>query len=431
MKYGLESAQMISFDRVFIDLENPRHEPFLSQDEAIEFLCTNEYVYELAKDLTKVGLNPLELFALLPSDKKSERKTYIVAEGNRRLCALMLLNDPDLAPPKERKKFQELAESWDPVPEIFAIVFETKEDINQWIERIHGGLQGGIGRKSWTSEQKTRFSGDRKNIVAQKILDYAEKRKMISSEDRKGKLTTAQRFLSNVTFREALGVDASNLEDICRIRPEEDFDKSVKTFVEDLVKGKDDDSKIVYSRLDSKGIVDYARKLSDKAGLSATTIAPVTISVEPTKMSKRRRRPKNPSRQTHLAYNEDIHTALRDIPNYKLEHLYYSICKLELSVFTPLLSVGVWSFIESLTSIIGRNSNTDFHSFLSVQKIKTLNCMPENSAKSANQAIKRISEFGNTTKHDSVGAMFNGEQLANDFGIIAPIILELAKTAKK
>ena len=175
MKYGIGSAQMIKFDRVFLNLENPRHEPFDSQDEVIDYLCTNEYVYELAKDLTKVGLNPLELFALLPSPKSGRRKAYVVGEGNRRLCTLMLLNDPDLAPPKERRKFSDLAENWEPVPELFAIVFETKEDVDQWIERIHGGLQGGIGRKSWTAEQKTRFSGDRKNIVAQRILDYAEK----------------------------------------------------------------------------------------------------------------------------------------------------------------------------------------------------------------------------------------------------------------
>jgi hypothetical protein len=425
MKYGLESAQMIKFDRVFLNLQNPRHEPFHSQDEVIDFLCTNEYVYELAKDLTKVGLNPLELFAFLPSTK-GRRKTYIVGEGNRRLCALMLLNDPDLAPPKERKRFRELAANWNPVPELFSVVFETQEDVDQWIDRIHGGLQGGIGRKSWNAEQKTRFSGDRKNIVAQKILDYAETRKMISPAARKGKITTAQRFLSNETFREALGIDTSNLEDICRIRTEEDFDRSVKTFIDDLTDGTN-----VHSRLNKKEIVEYARKFPGRAGLSVDKIAPITVSAEPPKISRRKRRPKKPTKQTHLAYNEDIHEALQAIPNYKLEQLYYSLCRLELADYTPLLSVGVWAFIESLTSVAGRNEKTDFYSYLSAQRIQTLSCMPASSAKSARLALKRISDFGNTTKHDSVGAMFNGEQLANDFEMIAPIVLALAKEANR
>lgn len=425
MNYGLESAKMIDFDRVFLNLENPRHEPFTSQDEVIDFLCTNEYVYELAKDLTKVGLNPLELFALLPSPSKGRRKTYVVGEGNRRLCALMLLQDPELAPPKERAKFRELAVDWEPVPQIFAIVFDKQEEVDQWIERIHGGLQAGIGRKTWNAEQKTRFTGDRKNIVAQAVLDYAEKRKMIKAADRKGKLTTAQRFVSNVTFREALGVDSSNIEDICRIRTDEEFDRAVKTFVEDLVNGD------VNSRMNREKIVEYARKFPGRASLSAGKINPVTITVEPAKKTKRRHRPKRPARRTHLTYNDGMHEALRDIPNYKLEQIYYSICKLELAAYTPLLSVGVWSFIESLTSIAGRNGNIDFYSYLSAQKIQSLDCVPGNASKSARQALKRISEFGNTTKHDSVGAMFNGEQLANDFEIIAPIILKLAQEAKK
>ncbi len=427
MKYGKKSAQMIKFDSVFLNHTNPRHEPFDSQDEVIDSLCKKEYVYELAKDLTKVGLNPLELFALLPSPKKGRRKTYVVGEGNRRLCALMLLNDPDLAPPKYRGKFSDLAANWEPVPELFAIVFETQEEVDQWIERIHGGLQGGIGRKSWNSEQKTRFSGDRKNIVAQGILDYAQKRGMLSPTDRKGKITTAQRFLSNSTFRETLGVDASTPEDICRIRTEKDFDKAVKTFVDDLVDGKS-----VHSRMNRKEIVEYARKFPGRAGLSADTIDPTTISAEPTNKTKRKRRPKKPAKQSHLLYREDIHNALQDIPSYKLEQLYYSVCRLELAdYYTPLLTVGVWSFIESLTSMAGRNESTDFYSFLSKKKIQSLNCMATSAAKSASQALKRISDSGNTTKHDSVAAMFNGEQLANDFEVIAPIVLALAEQAKK
>ena len=426
MKYGLESAQMIKFDQVFLNLENPRHEPFVSQDEVIDFLCSNEYVYELAKDLTKVGLNPLELFALLPSPSEGKRKTYIVGEGNRRLCALKLLNDPDLAPPKERKRFRDLTADWKPIPELFAVVFETQEDVNKWIERIHGGLQGGIGRKSWNAEQKTRFSGDRKNIVAQRILDYAEKRKMITAENRAGKITTAQRFLSNITFREALGVDASNLEDICRIIPEEDFDRAVKTFIDDMADGTN-----VNSRLNKKEIVEYARKFPGRAGLSAVKIDPVTIAVEPTKATKRSQHPRKPAKQTRLAYIDEIHEALRDIPSYKHEKLYYSLCKLELADYTPLLSIGVWAFLETLTSLVGRTSSSDFYSYLSGQKIQSLNCMAQGSVKAANQALRRLADFGNTTKHDSVGAMFNGEQLANDFEMIGPIVLALAKEAKK
>ena len=253
----------------------------------------------------------------------------------------------------------------------------------------------------------------------------AEKHNLISAADRKGKLTTAQRFLSNITFREALGVDASNIEDICRIRKEEEFERAVKAFVEDLSKGD------VNSRMNREKIVEYARKFPGRVGLSADKIHPVTITVEPMKKSKRRRGPIKPAKLTHLTYSEKIHEALRTIPSYKLEKIYYSICKLELADYTPLLSVGVWTFIESLTSIAGRNENTDFYSYLSQQRIQSLCDMTKIPAKVARQALKRISEYGNTTKHDSKGAMFNGEQLANDFDLIASIILKLSKEARR
>ena len=41
----------------------PSHEPYQSQDEVIEYLCKEELTLEIAKDIAKNGLNPLELCA--------------------------------------------------------------------------------------------------------------------------------------------------------------------------------------------------------------------------------------------------------------------------------------------------------------------------------------------------------------------------------
>ena len=55
MEYGVESAEMIRFDRVFLDLKNPRHDPFKDQNEVIEYLCREEKVLELARDIAEKG----------------------------------------------------------------------------------------------------------------------------------------------------------------------------------------------------------------------------------------------------------------------------------------------------------------------------------------------------------------------------------------
>ncbi|MGB9152815.1 MAG: hypothetical protein WCD70_06980, partial [Alphaproteobacteria bacterium] len=243
------SARAISVDRIFLDHENPRHEPYKKQAEVIEYLCRDEYVYQLAKDISKHGLNPLELFALIPLNgkkKSSGDATYKVAEGNRRMCAIMLLNDPDLAPAKYRKDLKKLAEKSEKISEVLAIVFNDKSSVDIWLDRIHGGVQGGIGRKPWNTVQKTRHIGDTKNILALAVLDYAEKHNLISAEDRKGKITTIQRYLGNAILREAMGIDNSNIEDISRNRSKHDFDLLLKKFTEDLLSG------VVNSRANSE-----------------------------------------------------------------------------------------------------------------------------------------------------------------------------------
>ena len=98
MASGIEAAEMIKTERVFLDFDNPRHDPMESQEEVIRYLCEDE----LAKDLVIHGLSPLELFALIPRNE-GKKNAYTVAEGNRRLCALKLLNDPNLAPASMRK----------------------------------------------------------------------------------------------------------------------------------------------------------------------------------------------------------------------------------------------------------------------------------------------------------------------------------------
>ena len=101
--------KQINIKDIFLDLENPRHEPYQSQEEVIEYLCQNEYVFALAQDIVIMGVNPLEIMAIIPNtDNYSDdgAQTYIIAEGNRRLCALKLLDDPELAPSNERKNFK-------------------------------------------------------------------------------------------------------------------------------------------------------------------------------------------------------------------------------------------------------------------------------------------------------------------------------------
>ena len=99
----------VPVNRVFLRTDNPRFSggPVENEAAAIEKLCSEDDVLALATDIADVGLNPMDVAGVM----KSDANTYITGEGNRRFCALKLLNDPERAPQSQRKAFKKLAES--------------------------------------------------------------------------------------------------------------------------------------------------------------------------------------------------------------------------------------------------------------------------------------------------------------------------------
>jgi hypothetical protein len=106
--------ESVDVDRIFLYEENPRHEPIGSEPEIIVYLCKEEQVFALARSITEAGPNPLQLLGLVKISGPGPKKSYQVWEGNRRVCAIKLLNDPDLAPAALRKDFERLASTYTP-----------------------------------------------------------------------------------------------------------------------------------------------------------------------------------------------------------------------------------------------------------------------------------------------------------------------------
>jgi hypothetical protein len=194
-KTDFDAVAGIPIGRIFLAPHNPRFDPVTSELQAIERLCSKEDILPLARDIVRNGLSPLERFALTQLPGTKDSPSYYVEEGNRRICALKLLMDPDRAPSSLRKSFEELADTWDaPINSVDATVFSNNDTLRTWLERTHSGLQGGIGRKNWTSEQKQRFSGTAKNELAQIILDYAENQGMLTKKEREESLLPLRDF---------------------------------------------------------------------------------------------------------------------------------------------------------------------------------------------------------------------------------------------
>ncbi len=424
------TMQPIDIGRIFLDLENPRHDPYENEGQVIDYLCRYENIFPLAKDIVQNGLNPLELLAVIPDEGsdggKDGKQSYIVAEGNRRLCALKLLDDPERAPTKLRKGFDELGADWDGIETLACMVFADRDAVRMWLSRIHEGEQGGIGRKKWNADQTARHSGDSKNKIALAVLDYAEAEGLITTDARKGKLTTVQRYLVNPLVREALGIDSSNVNDISRNRTKADFDMLLRKFLDDLASG------YVNSRANKDQHTAYARELGAVHGQSHERTDPVSLSKPAGSSGKpgaKQKRPKKRKPRRFVPYEQEVMNALEGLGGDKLPNLYNSICSVSLDAHTPLVAIGAWAFLESLTAKAGRNVGTDFPSFFSKTRLQGYGLSTGKGDKGVNEALRRVSTSGDVTKHDGSAALFNGEQLINDMETLKDLIVKCADEA--
>lgn len=409
----------VDVDRIFLDQENPRHKPYETQGEVIDYLCNHESILSLARDIVENGLNPIEQFALIPDEEADESaSTYIVAEGNRRICALKLLHDPDLAPPKLRKGFSLAADGWPGIGPLPCVAFEDRDAVDLWLTRIHDGEQGGIGRRKWSADQSARHSGSDKDKLALKVLDYAEKKGLISADERKGTLTTVTRYMTKAPVQAALGIDASDLNKIRITKREDDFDALLSKFLGDLASGH------VNSR--AKGVEvfkAYGRELGAIKVPGEGEVVPALLDLNQAAKQATRRRTKIKPRST-LTHEHEIMDGLKALGSQKLVSLYNSITMVPLNPHAPLIAVGAWAFFESLSAKAGRGEKQDFPSYFDKNRRAIYGLPTGKDSKAVTEALKHVAASGDVTKHDGTAALFNGEQLANDMDTLKDLILK-------
>lgn len=251
----MESISVRVLD-LYLDSKNPRHEPISDREKIIEYLVKTEKIKALAKDISEKGISPLDLPAII----KDGKGNFVVVEGNRRICALTLLNDPELCPEGDKTYFKNLSEKSEIIPEeLSCVLFDSREEANTWIELRHNGEQGGVGLVTWDATQKARFFDSSDNTLALKLIDYAQERKIITAAQRQTKiLTTISRFVGNPIFRSMLGVTTGRSDPNVKLDvPRDDFDKVLKKFFDDLFAGENN----VTSRSKKDDWERYAKKL--------------------------------------------------------------------------------------------------------------------------------------------------------------------------
>ncbi len=267
----------ISLERLQLNLSNPRHKEAGTRDEAMVKLLLHEQIVELARDIAELGgINPMERLGVFPLEGvgNGEEQFYAAAEGNRRLCALILLDDPEAVPAEMPNRaryvraFKKMSQQIDPITQVPCVLFDDMDAARPWLERLHNGARDGTGRRRWTPEQQARNTSDRTNRAATQLRDLAIKLGLVTSDQLARTTTTQQRFISNARFRRAMGLERLEDGSLERTRCWADFSLMLHKFMTDIANGAINSR----SHNSSREIEAYAQQLEALDGLELRNV---------------------------------------------------------------------------------------------------------------------------------------------------------------
>ncbi|MGM0905666.1 MAG: hypothetical protein ACQEVQ_03930 [Pseudomonadota bacterium] len=345
---------------LYLDTENPRHEIIKDQERIIEHLVQKQKVTTLARDIAENGQSPLDQIGVIKDDKGR----YVVIEGNRRVCATILLNDPARSPSGHKKYFEKLVNNGSKAPsEVDVVLFESRQEADIWVERRHEGSQDGKGTQQWNAKQKTRHNTRRNkadsNALALSVLDYAVSCGFIDKADNEQVLTTASRYLGNPYFRNTLGIASKRSEaDIIIDVPEKEFQHVIERFISDLVA----DGGPVHSRTNKKDWEAYSKALISEGVAPKTKVEPAKLSEvkrEKKKPDSPKKKTMDPSKRPYL-FKNGLGVSIK---NPILARVYNDIKKLRIDEHSLAVTLLVRAFLENIYILyVEKSTGTAPHS---------------------------------------------------------------------
>lgn len=198
-----------------LDEENPRlFDPNTGQHQALRALAKlqGKKLLALAVDILKHGMNPADLPIVEALEGTPPR--YRVLEGNRRLLALRVLENPEAfagaLPGEVLERFRELSRQYqvNPVGSVACVAVAGREAARHWIELKHTGANEGAGIIPWGSDDIDRFRARAGRVEPHtQALDLLEQAGRLTAEQRRDvPVTSLRRLLSTPEVRTKIGL---------------------------------------------------------------------------------------------------------------------------------------------------------------------------------------------------------------------------------
>lgn len=228
----------LSIDDILLDEKNPRIRAGSNQNDCIEKVLRKEdQMLKLMESIATEGLSTAQV--LITSSDISGK--WVVKDGNRRITALKLLNNPALCTSASirEKILKILATKNVKVPsKIDCLASDNAEAIAHELVLRHSGELGGIGQIGWSSYLRTIYLLNNAQAAEYKragqYLLWSEVRQIEVGDD--FPITTVSRFFSNENIK-ILGFDIQN-DVLVLIASEQVAIKMARRVIDDFGAGK-------------------------------------------------------------------------------------------------------------------------------------------------------------------------------------------------
>ncbi|HEY7285065.1 MAG TPA: hypothetical protein VH497_06475 [Vicinamibacterales bacterium] len=334
---------------LLLDEQNPRIEqPNAGQQRALQALAhhLDRKLLKLALDIVENGIDPSNLPIVLPVVGTPAR--YVVLEGNRRLAALKVLENPDTVSdavkPTVLKALRRLSKTYqsNPIDTIECVVVRDRDAARHWIELRHTGLNEGAGIMPWGSDEAARYkSRTGASEIHSQALDFLQQRGDLTPEARrKVPATTLKRLIETPVVRAKIGIEKQDGR-MALLADEKAVAKALMHIVNDLVSGK---TKVgdVYTKPQRQK---YADNLPSSVVVTPT--AKPGHGVPPSGTSATTPRAKKPKRSTHRKRDRLIsNDCVLNLTAGRIRDIEGELRRLSLEDHTNAVSVLFRVFLE-------------------------------------------------------------------------------------
>ncbi len=350
-----------------VNTENYRFDSVSSVRVAIDKMIEDqgENLFNLAESIVNRGLNPNDSIIVTPAEDVKNK--YIVLEGNRRVVALKILNNPELIEGVDntslRKKFKQLNErsTYTLNSEIECESYNDPKEADYWIAVKHGFAKPGVSTDQWNSLQKQRFEeiNSGKSSMTLQVMNFINKSKHIPSSIKtnasKISSTNLSRLIEDPNVRSFLGLELNNGNLLSKVA-EKEVAKGLTKIVKDILTSEFKVKKI-YDREARKKYIEGISvadrpdtfTLASKPWEINTIKAASNIS---TSKAKGKVMPKDRKKLIPKS-------CVLSIENNKINAIYHELRDLEVSKFTNATAVLLRVFVElSLDAYIERHKLT-------------------------------------------------------------------------